>query len=320
MQEAPISNNKMLAAIPGCHFPFHWPNCDQEPLLCVRLIDIDCCQWSSGIPINEVQSLNMNIRNAFGEMFFLRLEVILQGATYFLLFGDAHTLPPPIRIDNYSEVQINFFQHGYRPQWSTSVRPCSSLAYALDDPIGNESLQIEAPGGNSIDFPLHKIDLSKSLTYSNFIYIAFKETFLSIAPSESSSCNNEIEIETQHLVLGVKDKKVIIMKKCTGDRSQLWLMNSSGQLEHEGSSPPTEPGKGVYPSESRMVLDVEKPPDPMNYTNCVIRPPNKQRETTQTWRFENGRLMCHANMCVQVSVILRFEVKFSIQYENCSIF
>ncbi|KAM8708787.1 hypothetical protein ACLKA7_015713 [Drosophila subpalustris] len=100
----------------------------------------------------------------------------------------------------------------------------------------------------------------------------------------------------QQLVLGVHDKKVIIMEKNSGDRSQLWLMNSNGQLEHEGSTPPIQSNEG---SAVRLVLDLEKPPNPTEFTPLVVRTPNKQRVTTQTWRFENGRLMCHANMCVQ---------------------
>lgn len=37
-------------------------------------------------------------------VYFLRLEVILQGATFFIVFTDADRLPPPMRVDNYSEV------------------------------------------------------------------------------------------------------------------------------------------------------------------------------------------------------------------------
>lgn len=43
-------------------------------------------------------------------MYFLRLEIVLQGATYFVVFSDANTMPPPIRVDNYSEVPLLFFQ------------------------------------------------------------------------------------------------------------------------------------------------------------------------------------------------------------------
>ncbi|XP_067643224.1 intermembrane lipid transfer protein Vps13D isoform X2 [Eurosta solidaginis] len=286
----------IISAMPGSNFPFHWPNYEQEPLLCVRISDVSFCHWSHGIPINEVHSIYINIRNDLGEMFFLRLEVISKGATYFFIFSDANSLPPPIRIDNYSEIIIHFYQYGCKPHWRCTVRSQSSLAYALDDPLGAHMLQIEAPGGNSIEFPLNKMGNSNSITYANFIYIAFKETF---AYTENEM--SQLGIEGQQLVLAVRDKKVIVAHKCTGDRSQLWLMNSFGQLEHEGSSPPTEfVGKHNESTGCRMVLDVETALNPNDYTNLVVRPPNKQRVTTQRWRFENGRLMCHTNMCVQV--------------------
>ncbi|XP_075164386.1 vacuolar protein sorting 13D [Haematobia irritans] len=297
IHEMTVAPQNLISALPGSKFPFHWPHCDQEPLLCVRVGDDDCNRWSSGLPVNEAKSLYINLRNEIGEMTFLRLEVILHGGTYILNFTDAHTLPPPIRIDNFSEVSIHFSQKGTDPIWRTNVKPLSSLAYVVDDPLGSQMIKIEAPGGNTIEYPLNNTDMAKSITYANFIYIGFKETFR----ATMSDCNSgSVSIEAQQLVLGVKDKKVIISTKCTGDRSQLWLMNTYGQLEHEGSSPPSEHLKMTHAT-PRLVLDVEKPPNPTEYTKLVVRPQNNQRVTTQTWRFEKGRLMCHANMCVQAA-------------------
>jgi len=51
-------------------------------------------------------------------MYFLRLEIFLQGATYFVVFSDASTMPPPIRIDNYAEVPIVFHQVGLRKSYN----------------------------------------------------------------------------------------------------------------------------------------------------------------------------------------------------------
>ncbi|KAH8368682.1 hypothetical protein KR084_004755 [Drosophila pseudotakahashii] len=279
---------KIISAPIDCNFAFHWPNWDQEQVICVRIPEIECCCWSKGIPINDVQSLYINVRNEWGEMFFLRLEIISKDATFILLFTDARTLPPPIRIDNCSEVVINFSQLRSKPVWITPVRPQSSLSYVLDDPLGAQTLLMEAPGGNMIEFPINNTkNIKKTLTYTNFIYIAFHGTF---------ERSNEEENTHRHLVLGVRGKKVVIVEKNSGDRSQLWLMNSNGQLEHEGSTPPIQTNDA---NAVRLVLDLEKAPNPMEFTNLVVRTPNKQRLTTQTWRFENGRLMCHANMCVQ---------------------
>ncbi|EDW40369.1 GL25209 [Drosophila persimilis] len=285
------SSSNIISAPIDCNFAFHWPNWDQEQYICVRIPDVECCCWSKGIPINEVQSLYINVRNDWSEMFFLRLEVISKDATYILLFTDARTLPPPIRIDNCSEVAINFSQTGTRPSWITPVRAQSSLAYVMDDPSGTQTLLLEAPGGNMVEFPINKTNIKRSLTYSNFIYIAFHDTFDQLSNQERKPDQNY-----QQLVLGVRGKKVIIMEKNSGDRSQLWLMNSNGQLEHEGSTPPIQSNEAHA---VRLVLDLDRAPNPTEFTTLVVRTPNKQRITTQTWRFESGRLMCHANMCVQ---------------------
>lgn len=289
----PQAQSTFIEAVPGCHLPFHFPKLEKPQELCVRLPDVEECLWSGGIPINETQSIYVNIRDINGNMHFLRLEIVLQGATYFLLFGNAEVLPPPIRIDNYSEVPIKFFQSNCRNMTKTTVKPHSSMAYVLDEVNGSQSICIEAPGGDTCKCPLFDFD-SGRLTYENFIYIAFTQTFENVSNFTS---DDEYDVKAQQLVLGVEGNRVVLMKKKAGDRAQLWRMNNEKQLEHEGSSPPSEPGK----KSQRFVLDLEKPPQPMQQNQLIVRPANYQRRSTQTWRFtEEGRLMCeHTNMCVQ---------------------
>lgn len=240
-----------------------------------------------------------NRRNANGDMHFLRVEIVLQGATYFLLFGDARALPPPIRIDNYSDVPMKFYQYDCRHQWRTIVRPHASIAYALDEPFGSQSICVEAPGGISHNYSLCDLGMSHNLTYENFIYIAFSGTFKSDTNPGRESY--DYDLESQQLVLSVVEGgRVVLARKQAGDRAQLWRMNKDKQLEHEGSSPPTEPGKNSQ-STPRFVLDLERAPQPMKEISLVVRSSNNQRHSTQTWRFtDEGRLMCeHSNMCVQ---------------------
>lgn len=45
-----------------------------------------------------------------GKSYFLRVEVILKGATFFIIFMDCSKIPPPLRIDNQSEVAVTFHQ------------------------------------------------------------------------------------------------------------------------------------------------------------------------------------------------------------------
>lgn len=89
---------------------FHWPRLEREQLFCVRILDVPDCCWSGGLKIDSNYSLHLNIRDINGRMYFLRLDVVLQAATFFIVFTDADTMPPPIRVDNYSEVVLTFAQ------------------------------------------------------------------------------------------------------------------------------------------------------------------------------------------------------------------
>lgn len=82
--------------------------------------------WSGGFTINQLESIHINIRNGHGKSHFLRVEIVMQGPTFFVVFTDADTLPPPFRIDNYSEVPIQY--------WQTKVYmyiKCSAIKYIL---------------------------------------------------------------------------------------------------------------------------------------------------------------------------------------------
>jgi vacuolar protein sorting-associated protein 13D len=95
-----------VKATPNCHMTYHWPRLDKEQLLCVRIVDVPSCMWSGGIKLHGNHSLTINVRDASGKMYFLRIDVVLQESTYFIVFTDAVTMPPPIRVDNFSEVNL----------------------------------------------------------------------------------------------------------------------------------------------------------------------------------------------------------------------
>lgn len=96
--------------MPDCHMPFHWPRLDKDLLLCVRITDVRDCMWSGGIRLDDNYSLTINLRDITGKMHFLRVDVVLQETTYFIVFTDADTMPPPIRVDNFSEVPLSINQ------------------------------------------------------------------------------------------------------------------------------------------------------------------------------------------------------------------
>ncbi|CAH0555796.1 unnamed protein product [Brassicogethes aeneus] len=292
----PISRKSLLKAMPNSHMPFHWPKLEKEQLLCVSIQDIPQCCWSGGLKIDDNKSLHVNVRDSNGRVYFLRLEVVLQRATFFIIFSDADTMPPPIRIDNFSEVSIQFGQSTCKDILGTA-RAHSSVPYAWDQPTQPNLITLIAPGGVLHSYDMNRLGEQPGLTYENFIYVAFTETF-----KKNKDLLDLPDVESQEFVLDViKNNRVVLSCKQQGERSQLWKMSPEGHLMHEGSSPPSHPHQPRSNS-NLYVLDIENTaPQPSNYSRLMLRRLDPRRESTQTWRFtEEGRLQCkHYNVCVQ---------------------
>ncbi|GAB6019931.1 hypothetical protein CHUAL_001462 [Chamberlinius hualienensis] len=296
----------ILMAMPNSSLPFHWPRLDHEQLLCSRISDVSGCTWSGGFSIDKIDSFHICMRNGQAKPVFLRVEVVLLGATYIVVFTDADNLPPPYLIQNFCEVPIVCHQaQTTEERLKITVRPNTTLAYALDEPTLEASLTCVAPGGSSASYYLNVFgDCPQQLSYENFIYIAFTETFAK---------TNELILSRfgltdkrqEELVLTVPtgSSKVILQRKEKGERSQLWRMTGEGMLQHEGSSPPRNSRKhGTSTAYQSLVLDIaEMALQPDRYTSLMLRKPNPQRASTQTWEFsEDGRLRCrHHNVFVQ---------------------
>ncbi|XP_012282695.1 vacuolar protein sorting-associated protein 13D isoform X2 [Orussus abietinus] len=298
----PDAQATYITAMPDCHMPFHWPRLDKDQLLCVRIIDVENCAWSGGITLDGNYSMTINVRDIAGKMNFLRVDVVLKESTYFIVFSDADTMPPPIRVDNFSEVPLVVNQNNVLDSLQWTVRPHSSVPYALDEPIQPAALVLTAPGGVTATYDLNILGESRGLTYENFIYIAFTGTFKTDGDLGTSECSlDPLDVETQRLVLEAGPGGwVALRRKQYGARSQLWRMTGNGQLQHEGSSPPRD--KHSKATDKVLVLDIAgTAPQPFTYCPLALRRPDPRRRSTQTWRFtDDGRLCCaHQNMCVQ---------------------
>ncbi|XP_063884386.1 intermembrane lipid transfer protein VPS13D-like isoform X2 [Scylla paramamosain] len=305
----PCAQSTWLRAIPGCWLPFHWPRLDKEQLLSICLRDVPGCYWSGGFFIEKIDSFYLNIRDNDGRCFFLRVEVIISDATFFIVFTDAETLPPPFRIDNFSEVSITFFQTGTQEERLRAVvKPRSCVSYAWDEVCLPPYLTCVAPGGTSVTYNMNILGEGARLTYENFIYIALTGTFRNASGSSSGEEDNVTfdpsALECQQLVLDVPEGTMVkLSRKENGRRSQLWRMTSTGRLQHEGSSPPHDPSsRKAANNAASLVLDIAGcAPQPSEYVPLMLRKPDERRRLTQTWRFtEDGRLCCiHVNMFVQ---------------------
>ncbi|XP_035998092.1 vacuolar protein sorting-associated protein 13D isoform X2 [Fundulus heteroclitus] len=286
-----------LSTLPGSSVVFHWPRNDYDQLLCVRLMDVPNCTWSGGFEVNKPKSFHVNMRDTLGKCFFLRTEISLKEATYQISFTDTDQLPPPLRIDNMSEVPIQFWQHGVADlRLHTEVKAASALDYACDEPTLPPyiTLTVKGAGSSEVTADMNNFREYNKLYYENFIYIAATHTFpqnverKAVGKRRLESC--------AELVLDVdpKTQRVILRKKEPGKRSQLWRMTGTGMLCHEGSSPPQSKPAQPRPLDTSLVLDIAglAAVSDNSFEPLMLRRPDSRRSTTQTWYFSSGMLTC----------------------------
>ncbi|XP_049867189.1 intermembrane lipid transfer protein Vps13D [Pectinophora gossypiella] len=317
-----------VSAVSGCYLPWHWARHEREQLLCVRLLGpapahaqpappahaqptppAPRTAWSGGFRIDSPRTLHIACREVGGSTYqFVRVEVVLQGCTLFVVLSDGDCAPAPLRIDNYSAVAIMFHQVGCAEECVVGAHAASR--WALPEPEGAPALALRAPGGPRTTLPLDKLPAHHHLLYQNFIYIVFTHTttrdFVTSATAKSAS--NSATEDDGALVLEVplNSTRVVLGRKRYGDRSQLWRRGPNDQLIHEGSSPP-QPTDALLSDDTAlsphsMVLDIEDAaPRPGRAAALQLRRADGRRASTQAWRLlPPGRMACaHANLCVQ---------------------
>ncbi|XP_017292232.1 vacuolar protein sorting-associated protein 13D isoform X2 [Kryptolebias marmoratus] len=286
-----------ISTLPGSSVVFHWPRNDYDQLLCVRLMDTPNCTWSGGFEVNKPKSFHINMRDTLGNCFFLRTEITLKGATYQISFTNTDQLPPPLRIENNSEVPIQFWQHGVADiRLHTEVKSMSALDYACDEPTLPPylTLTVKGAGSSEVTADMNFFREYNKLYYENFIYIAATHTFLQ--KNERRPVGRQHLVICAELVLDVdpKTQRVILRKKEPGKRSQLWRMTGTGMLCHEGSSPPQSKPSQPRPLDSSLVLDIAglAAVSDNSFEPLMLRRPDSRRSTTQTWYFSSGMLTC----------------------------
>ncbi|XP_048580764.1 intermembrane lipid transfer protein VPS13D isoform X3 [Nematostella vectensis] len=292
-----------LTALPGALVLFHWARTDLDQLLCIRLNDVSHCQWSGGFKIDRDDSFHINMRSLNGCSLFVRVEIMLKGATFHVLFSDASQLPPPYRIDNLSEVPVKFFQSGTEDRLRTILQAKQSVPYSWDEPTLPPELSLGVVDGSSYArYFMNILGSGERLYYYNPIYIVFTHTFTSTDGhvcgsfhARSAAPDHGPPLDRRELVLDVpQGTAVILRRKEPLKRSQLWRMTGTGLLRHEGSSPLSDPRKPST-SSSGLVLDIDSlaPPTCGKYVRLVLSKPNTRRKHSQTWAFtEDGRMTC----------------------------
>ncbi len=115
---------------------FHWQRTDRDPLLSIRLKNDSNYNWSGGFKIDLLDQFLINLRNKFtlNQFLFLKVDIILDGGTFFIVFSDMINIPAPIRIDNVSDNDIYFYQHDTKEDnFCTYVKANTSIDYTWDE-------------------------------------------------------------------------------------------------------------------------------------------------------------------------------------------
>lgn len=292
---------------------------DLDQLLSVRLKQDDRYNWSGGFKIDEITSFYIILRSCMdlADLVYLKIDLYLDGGTFYIVFSERLDLPFPLRIENFADVPIYVHQPQTVEEYqSLSVRPHHSLDYSWDEPAIERKLIIGIKGGTQTHFVLDSLSDqdTKYLYYESFIYIGFED----IDDDEKSRLvidgrrrDNRSSSSSSKLVLTSINNRVYLDEKEPGNRAQLWSLTLDGYLIHEGSSPPRDLEKELkspLDMSTRYVLDIEDAaPRPNHLIPLTLRRADLRRKNTQRWFFDKtGLLMCNVrNMCLQVKGELR---------------
>uniref|UniRef100_A0A183EI52 Ricin B-type lectin domain-containing protein n=1 Tax=Gongylonema pulchrum TaxID=637853 RepID=A0A183EI52_9BILA len=83
-------------------------NFGDNRMLCVKRDDVK--YWSCPFRIDLISSFHVTMRDADETPRFLRVEVILNSAIFYITFTDARYYPPPIQLENLSDVPVLYQQ------------------------------------------------------------------------------------------------------------------------------------------------------------------------------------------------------------------
>lgn len=299
-------DNHSLVLLKDSMTQFHWPRSDFDQLLSVRLKNELNFNWSGGFKIDEVNSFYINLRNTHNtsEFFYLKVEICLDGGTFYILFSEKLDIPYPLRVENYSQVPVYIYQSAsLEENCYITVKPRQVFNYSWDEPISERKLAVGVRGGTNTIFDATSSgdEQRKYLYYENFIYIVFTDK----ANDTTATTANSSWLTSRELVLAYQRNKIFIDEKEPGNRAQLWSLTTDGYLVHEGSSAPREldHDPNNVDLSTRYVLDIEDmAPRPNHLIPLTLRKIDLRRKNTQKWNFDRqGMLCCNVrNMCLQV--------------------
>lgn len=154
--------------------------------------------------------------------------------------------------------------------------------YAWDEPTHSSNLTCSLHCDLTTTSKTYNMDIlgqAEHLEYENYFYISLVDT-------------------PEPLVLEViGGNTVIFSRKDPSKRSQLWSQSVEGRILYEG----TTSSKSPADADKRFCLDIAELAVITEGCSCLgLRLSDNRRQSSQIWKFQNGRLMCGIQgQCVQ---------------------
>ncbi|UMM18768.1 hypothetical protein L5515_014679 [Caenorhabditis briggsae] len=215
-------------------------------MLCVRRADVK--HWSCPFLIDRIGSFHVTMRDADETPRFIRVEIILTSAVFQITFTNADFYPPPIRIENMTDVPVLYQQEcntPARPHLRTICKSKSVVDYAWDDLYGKKMMVLQVFENRSKSYEIGVPGPAEPLVYENNSYIQLAHSFHLRSGSKTGGYTDE-----QELVLETMQKgKIMLNKQCRTEDNQLWKLCPDGCIENVGMNHRKRP-------DSRLVLDV----------------------------------------------------------------
>uniref|UniRef100_A0A1I7RJH2 Ricin B-type lectin domain-containing protein n=1 Tax=Bursaphelenchus xylophilus TaxID=6326 RepID=A0A1I7RJH2_BURXY len=250
---------------------------EDKRMLCAKRLDTN--HWSCPFRIDQVGSFHVTMRDRDETPRFIRVEVTLNSASFWVTFTDASFFPAPIQIENRSTVPVLYHQHtesARKHHLRTICKANSIVEYAWDDLYAQKLLTLQVYENKSHTYDPSRPSQGPPLIYENHIYIQFYPSF----KRDPHSHQNQ-NLEDQELVFTCrKEGKVQLTRQNLNDssHSQLWTFTNENCLENVGFN------YRQHQKDKKFVLDVLD-----NGSVLMMRERDPMRNTTQKWRFTNVR-------------------------------
>ncbi|CAJ0931757.1 unnamed protein product, partial [Mesorhabditis belari] len=265
---------------PGCNLVWN-ENYENVRKLCVRRADVK--HWSCPFRIDRVGSFHITMRDADETPRFVRVEVILSSAIFYVSFTDASYFPPPIQIENLSDVPVLYQQYSdntTKQHLRTICKANSTVNYAWDDHAARDKLLLlQVYENRSHIYDPTMQGAGEPLIYENNLYIQFSKSF--------KNQNKAKKTEECELVLETMQKGKVMLNKQNrlngNDANQHWKLCEDGCIENVGMN-----NRKI--KKQRMVLDVLETAG----NQLMMCERSDRRDKYQRWNIlANGRICCN---------------------------